>query len=212
MKDNLHISWESNVDDGSMLSESLTDHVLINIKGQVTAEESVRRWVGRVTELGSSGLSTVLWCLLGSWGREVDICWASIDILVLLGLESSGGRLRLGELNVSETTGSARLLVSDDTGAGDLSELLELTVEPLIINVPAQVADEQVLGSSIGSISLGLLGSSWCLILGFALLAWGSLFLVALIRIRSGFLIIIRARVRRSRVIRIIIGTALLWP
>merc|ERR1712098_289001 len=37
----LHISWKSDVDDSSVLAESLTDSVLISIEGQVAQEESV---------------------------------------------------------------------------------------------------------------------------------------------------------------------------
>jgi hypothetical protein len=68
-------------------------------------------------------------------------------------------------------TGATRVTVSDDAAASELTELGELALEPLLVNVPGQVTDEQVGGSTLGGIlSLGLLGSSDGLLLGLALL------------------------------------------
>lgn len=68
-------------------------------------------------------------------------------------------------------TGATGLTVSDDAAASELTELGELALEPLLVNVPGQVTDEQVGGGTLGDIlSLGLLSRSDGLLLGLALL------------------------------------------
>lgn len=73
----------------------------------------------------------------------------------------------------------------------NLTELLELAVEPLLIHVPGEVANEEVVGASAsGLLSLGLLGGGGRLVLGLALLGLRGLFLRLGLR---------RVRVRRVR-------------
>ena len=77
--------------------------------------------------------------------------------------------------------GAASLTVSDDPAANDLTEALELAAKPVLVDVPAQVADEQVLDALLLAtlLSLGLLDDGLGNLLSLALLG-GSLCLVAL--------------------------------
>lgn len=68
-------------------------------------------------------------------------------------------------------TRATRLTVSHDTAASELTELGKLALEPILINVPGEVTNEQVGGSTLGgSLGLGLLNSGNRLLLGLALL------------------------------------------
>jgi hypothetical protein len=92
---------------------------------------------------------------------------------LLLGLR---GISSVGELDVTETLSTASLTVSDDTAANDLTEALELAAEPVLIDVPAHVTNEEVLDTLLsgGLFSLGLLDSGGSCLLSLALLG-GSL-------------------------------------
>jgi len=193
-EEDLLISWESNIDNSSMLAEGLTNHVLVSTEGKVTKEEGIGRRVLGVAE----GLSTVVGAFTRSVvvtrGGEVDVGLTTIDQRSLLGLESSGGIDGVAEIDVTETLGASSGLVGDDTSTSDLSELLELTVEPLVINVPAQVTNEQVCGS---------IGRSSSLILSLALLG-RNFSLVIIAGIVGIFLIIVTASRRVGAVLTII--------
>ena len=186
--ENLLVSWETNVDNSAVSTECLANSVLISLEGQVAQEEGVGRRVGAVTVLSGTTLSLVLGGGVVTRSGEVNICLTTIDQCTLLGLQSSGGISRVGKLNVTETLGSATLTVRDDTSSSDLTEALELLQQPLVINVPAQVADEQVLCAIIlNSVDLGLLCDWLGLILGLALLGWGSFLLgIGIARVRTG--------------------------
>jgi hypothetical protein len=174
-----------------VLAESLAEDVLVGLEGDVTDEKGVGLWVLGVTELGSTLGGALPWRSVVTWSREVDVGLAAIDQSTLLGGKSLGGIGSVGKLDVTETLGAARLTVRDDAGASDLTELLELAVQPLVIDVPGQVADEEVLWAILGSgLSLGLLGGGLLLVIGLALLAW----LLLLGRLLLG---IGRVRVRR---------------
>ena len=114
---------------------------------------------------------------------------------LLLGLSSICGGL---ELDVTEALGAARLAVADDTAASDGTELLELTVEPVLIDVPAQAANEEVLDAISGGgsvLGLGLLDGRLGGLLSLALLG-RSLLLVAVRRVgRVGVGVGVRVRV-----------------
>lgn len=156
-----------------MGTEGLTNHVLISTERKVTKEQGIRRRVGGVAELSSTVVGTLLWGIVVTRGGEVDIGLTSIDQCALLGLESSGAVGGVVEIDISEALGATSCLVRDDTSARDLSELLELTVQPLIINVPAQVTDKQVGGSGLSdSLDLRLLCGGSGVFLSLALLGW----------------------------------------
>ena len=88
--------------------------------------------------------------------------------------EGLAGAIR--KLDKAEALGAAGLTVADDTAAGDVSEVLELTAEPVLIDVPAHVTNEEVLDTLLsgGLFSLGLLDSGGSCLLSLALLG-GSL-------------------------------------
>jgi len=169
-----HIGRKSDIDNSAMGTEGLTNSILVSIEGKVAKEEGIRRRVLIVAILLSTALSTLPWCGIVTWSRKVNIGLTTINERTLLGLESCGGIGRVGKLNVSETLGTTSGLVADDTSARDLSEFLELTVQPLVVNVPAQVTHKQILGTSIlTTLSLRLLcGSDGLLVVSLALLGW----------------------------------------
>jgi hypothetical protein len=148
--------------------------------------------------------STVVGTLLGrivvAGGGEVNVGLTSIDQRSLLGLQSSSSIGGLVEVDVAEALGPTSGLIRDNTSTRDLAELLELTVQPLVIDVPAQITDEQIGGSVLGdSLNLGLLCRGDGVILSLALLGWYIflfLFLARVLRIvraLCGFLIIVAA-------------------
>jgi hypothetical protein len=73
------------------------------------------------------------------------------------------------------------LTVGDDAAASDLTEVLELALKPILINVPAEVTDEQILDSLASILSLVLLHGWLGLGLSLALLG-RSLLLADLLR------------------------------
>mgnify|MGYP001596329099 FL=1 len=182
-----------------MLAESLAEHVLVGLEGDVADEKGVGLWVLGITVGLGASVGAVLWCGVVTGSREVNVGLATVDESTLLGLEGSGGIGGVGELNVTETLGATRLAVGDDASASDLTELLKLAVQPLVINVPAQVTNEQVLGSGILDLSLGLLGGGLLLfVIGLALLGWGGLLgalLFRVVRVIRVFLLVAVGRI-----------------
>jgi hypothetical protein len=163
-----------------VLLEVLGKGVLISVEGDVADEEGLGRRVLDVAELGGA----VVLLLLGSLraviarGREVDTEATAVELVAVTGLESLGAVLGVGELDVAEALAAAGVAVGDDAHALELAELLELTGEPLLVDVPAEVADKQVGGGLLLlavdnhlDLLLGRLGG----LLGLALLAGGLL-------------------------------------
>jgi hypothetical protein len=173
-KENSLVCWKSDVDYSAVLAERLANNIFGGLKREIANEEGISRGVLGVTILLSSALCAVLWCGLVTRSGEVDIGLTTINERTLLGSESGSSRCRAGELDVSETLGAARVSVGQDIGTCDLTELLELSHKPLIVDVPAEVTDKQVLGSSVFDfcLGLGLLCGLNGLILGLALLVW----------------------------------------
>lgn len=173
--ENSHIGWKSDVLDLAVGTESLAEHILIGLERNVADEKGVGFGVLGVTVGLGAGIGTLLWRGVVTWCREVDIGLTTINQCTLLGLESGSGVGRVGKLDVSEALGAARLAVRDDTSASDLTKLLKLAVQPLVINVPAKVANEQVLGASVLSSSLVLLDRDLLLVISLTLLGRSSL-------------------------------------
>jgi hypothetical protein len=195
----VRVGGQTDTKDGTLLTEDVTESILGGAEGQVANEESVALGAGRVTKALGTGLSTLaatlLLVVLAANG-VVQVDGTAIELGTLLGLEGLGGIGSVGVLDVTEAmkemrisdliqnhaqcerricenlpTRATRFTVSDDTAASELTELGELALEPILINVPGQVANEQVRGSTLGGIlGLGLLGSSDGLLLGLALL------------------------------------------
>lgn len=96
--------------------------------------------------------------------------------------------------------GPATRPVGHDAAASDLTKLGKLTTQPLLVNIPAEVADEQVGGSVGGDVGLALLGNRLLLVLGLALLGGRSRFLRLLGLLRVGVRVgrfVVRVLVRR---------------
>ena len=151
--------------------ECLANNVLVGIKGQVTYEESVGRRVARITILLGAIVCTILWRSVGARRREVNVGDTAIDLSTLLSIKGSGRISRVGKLDISEALRTAGLLVSHDTGADKLTKFLKLAVQPLVVDVPAQVANEEVLDSSV-FVDFGFLGRRSELLFSLALLGW----------------------------------------
>lgn len=167
----LRVSWKSDAQDGAVSTECLADHIFVGIKGEVAHEEGVRRWVARVAILLGTLVCAVLWCCVIAGSSEVDVSDTTIDLRPLFSIEGSRCIGGLGKFNISEALGAAGVSVSHDASTNKLTELLKLAVQPLVINVPAQIANEQVLDATILT-DLGLLSRSSRLFFSLTLLGW----------------------------------------
>ena len=111
--------------------------------------------------------------LLARWA-EVDANVATVELGAVLGFKRRDGVLDVRELNVTESLASATVAVRDDADAFQLAEFLKLACKPFLVDVPAEIADEEV-GSSFLLLAvdgdLGLLGSLVNDCVGLALLA-----------------------------------------
>lgn len=177
------ICGQRDASDVAILGEDLLDALVGAVERKVTEEQGVAGSATLVTVLVGTiiGLASVR---LLAGGAEVDVQLAAIElVLVHLGL-SLRGISNLSELNVSEALGATSLAVGDDTASDDFAEALELAAEPILVNVPAHVANKEVLNtlSSSRGLSLGLLDGGLSGGLGLALLRRGLL----LVAVRVG--------------------------
>jgi hypothetical protein len=182
----LLISGETDAEDGTLGTEDLVESILSGAEGKVANEEGVALGAGRVAVRASTVLgavSTGLGGLTGSGVVEVDGTAVKIGTLLgIHGLDSIGSAV---ELDVTETAGAASLTVGDDAASGELTELGELTLEPLLVDIPGEVANEEVGRGTLGNfLSLGLLGSG--LGLGISLALLGRLLGVGVGAVRVG--------------------------
>lgn len=168
----LLLSGETDTEDGTLGTEDLVESILSGAEGKVTNEESVALGAGGVTEGASTVLGAVSTGLgSGAGSSVVKVDGTAIEVGTLLGVHGLNGIGSVDELNVSETAGAAGLTVGDNAATGELTELGELTLEPLLIDVPGQVTDEEVGGGTLGDLSgLGLLGDGLGLVISLALL------------------------------------------
>ena len=168
---NLLVGWKSDINDSSMLSESFANHILVGSERKVTEEERIRWRILGVAEFLSTFVGAFLRGVVVARSGEVNVGLTTVNHGAFLGLESSGAVGGFVEVNISKALGATALLVCDDTSARNLSKFLELTVEPLIIDVPAQVANKQVCGSVLSnSLNLGFLCGGDGLFFGLTLL------------------------------------------
>ena len=135
------VGGERDTGDVAVLLEDLLDALVGAVEGEVAEEEGVGRSAALIPVL--VGARALVGLLAGS--AEVDVEATAVKlVLVHLGL-GLGSIVGAGELDVAEALGAAALAVGDDTATRDLTEALELTAEPVLINVPAQAAYEEVL-------------------------------------------------------------------
>jgi hypothetical protein len=197
-------------------TEGLADDVLISFERQIPHKESVRGGVGRIAVLLGTVIGTVPWGGVVAGGSEVNVSDAAINLSTLLSIEGSSSINGLGKLDVSEALGAARISVSQDTCASNLTKLFELAVQPLVVDVPAQITNEEILDTAVLLVNLGLLGRSNRLVVGLALLGRlsGLLFVIAgaigtaarlAVILRVLLSVIILAGSGRVRVIRILL-------
>lgn len=110
--------------------------------------------------------------LVLSWDCKVNLQVATIKLLAVLGLKSLGGSSDISKVDVRETLATASIGVGDDADGGR-SELLELTGQPVLVNVPGKTTNVKVLGRLAElSSDLRLLDNRGSLSLGLALLGW----------------------------------------
>lgn len=171
----LTVGRQRDAGDGAVLAEVLGDDLVGGVEGDVADEQRVAGG-GALVAVAVGAVAGTLAVLLGGAGSaEVDVHLAAIELVLvhlLLGLLSIGGA---GELNITEALGAAALAVGDDADAGDLAELLELALEPLLVDGPGQIANEEVLDTLLsGLLGLVLLHGGGGFVLGLALLG-GSL-------------------------------------
>jgi hypothetical protein len=184
-----------------VLLEVLGDGVLVSIEGDVADEEGGGRSVGGVTVAGGAVVALVAGSIIGARGAEVEAELTSVKLGAVLGLEGLLCALRVRELDVSETLATAGVAIGDDPHASELTKLLEFAGEPLLIDVPADVANEEVAGGGrlVNGISLALLGGVLWLGLGLALLVLNGLWLLFLITVARVVGIVGVVRVLRLR-------------
>jgi hypothetical protein len=174
----LGVSGQADAKDTTVLTEGVTESILGSAEGKVANEESVGGRAGGVTEGAGTVLGALALGLVVTGDGVVKVDGTAIEIGTLLSFHSLGGIGSVGVLDVAETAGAARLTVGHDTAASELTEGAELRLEPVLIDVPGQVTDEQVGRGTLGDIlGLGLLSGSDGLLIGLALL--GGLLLLA---------------------------------
>lgn len=86
-------------------------------------------------------------------------------------LDGLGRRIEIGKSDETETSRSTRVLVHHDLGADNLTTRLELGLQPVVVDVPRELTDEDGSGGLILSVvlDLGLLSGSLGLVVGLSL-------------------------------------------
>lgn len=190
----LRVGRQTNAGNLSNLAEELADGVLVNLERKVTDEKGIALGAeGVAMALGAVG-STVLGVGLSRLGvGVVKVQGATVNLLALHGLVSLGGRLGVGEVDVTKATAAASVLVSDDASADEVTERLEGLVQGVVIDTPAEGTGEE--GGGSVDISLGLLGGLVDLLLSLALLGGSlglGLFLFLIVRVIAVVRVLIR--------------------
>ena len=160
------VSGQSNGLDVSVVTEGLVDLVLVQAVRQTSNVEGVGN--------GGKGVTVSLGSLVSGGGsgtglRVVDSNLSAVEVGAVL-LNSGGGSLEGGEGNETESSGSVGVGVHHDLGGGDLTARLELGSQPVVIDVPRQLTNEDGQSRLVLAVVLG----------GLSLLGWGSLLLVGL--------------------------------
>lgn len=163
------ISREPNALDVTVLAEGLVDLVLGNGEGKGTDPKS----------LGGRGLlvvedpSTLFGGLIGlSLGGVIDTDGTAVNLRTVL-LNSLGRGLKVGEFHVAETTRLLGVTVKDNSRGNNFTTRLKLGLEPVVVDVPRELANENVgSGFLVTAISPGLLRRGSRLFLGLSLVTW----------------------------------------
>lgn len=176
------VSGQAQVLDLSGIGEESSDNFLVSLERQVADEESVALGAGGVTVLLGAVASTSTSIVVGGARLgEVNVHSAALELITLHLLVRGLASLVAAEVDVAEALGSLELTVGDDAGTLDTLAVLEGFVEDVVVDTPAQVADEQ--SGGLRAVRLGLLGGSGLLVISLALLG-GSLGLLLLLLLR----------------------------
>lgn len=175
----LLLSRQAKALDAGNFVEEVGDRLLVDLEGQVADEKSVALGAKLVVELLGTVVGATSSVVVGLASRQVDSHVTTIEEGTVLLIQGSLGVLGRVKVNVAEATGAAIIAASHDASARDTLAVLELLVQEVVIDVPAQVADEQrgALSGGLLFIGLALLGGSLGGVLGLALLG-GSLSLL----------------------------------
>lgn len=166
-----HISRDTEALDLAGLVEELRDALLAGTEGKVTDEEGVGFGADDIAVLAGAVLSALLGGIAGL-RSEVETHVTALKESTGLGIEGLLADLGGVEVDIAEAARATSLLVRDDAGGDDTLELLELLIEDVVINAPAEVANPEggaLLLLVAGLVLLGL-GSLLGLLLGLALL------------------------------------------
>jgi hypothetical protein len=188
------VGWETDGLDGTVLAEGLGEGILIGIEADVADEDGVGWGLGSVAVLVGTVEALLLRSLLRAGLASVHAKLTVVKQVAVTSGESLLGIGSVGVLDVSEPLAAARLAVGDDADTLDLTKLLELAGQPLLVDVPAKVANEKICGCAGLLINLalfrGVLGGSLSLPL-LALGDRGFLFLIFLIVVTAVIFVII---------------------
>jgi len=139
-----------------VVAERLVDLVLGERVRQTTDVKGLAR--------GGQRVAVSLGSLLGGGGgssglRVVDSDVSSVNLRVVL-LDGLGGAFKVREGDETETSRSLRVGVGHDLGRGDLTARLKLGSQPVVVDVPGQLADEDGRSRLVLAVvlDLGLLG------------------------------------------------------
>jgi hypothetical protein len=113
------VGGQTDTQDGTLLTEDVTESILGGAEGQVANEQSVALGAGRVTVALGTGLGTVttLLVVLAASG-VVQVDGTAVDLDTLLGLEGLGGIGSVGILDVTEAVGKRRISILENSRRG----------------------------------------------------------------------------------------------
>ena len=163
----LSVSRQSHALHVSVVTESLVDLVLAERVRQSTDVQGV---AGR-RERVAVGLGSLLGGRGGSSGlRVVDSDVSAVNLRLVL-LDGLGGALEVGEGDETESSRSLSLGVGHDLGRGDLTTRLELGSQPVVVDVPRELTNEDSQSRLVLAVvlDLGLLGRGLGGIVGLSL-------------------------------------------
>jgi hypothetical protein len=157
----LLVSRDAEALDLSDLVEESGDGVLVGVEGQVADEESVALRADDIAVLLGAISGTGVGGAIGAGlGSEVETHVTALEESTGLLVEGLLGSLAVLEVDVAEAAGPASLLVRDDASADNRRAALELLVQGIVIDAPAEVANPKG-GALVGSLAVG---NSLCLL------------------------------------------------
>ena len=126
----------------SVLSESVVERVLVGGEGHVADPEG---GTGRVLLVAVLRRTFLRVRPFRSLRGVVDVDGSTVDFLAVQ-RNGLGGRLFVGKLDVTEPSGTVLFTVHHNSDANDLTTLLEFGLQPVVVNVPRERTDKDVLG------------------------------------------------------------------